>query len=98
VGKITVDKGKLRAGAARVDEAAKNLEGAAGPGVAQAMAAVEDDLPEAVTAGVAIELSRAVAEVTADLMAALQGLAEGLEAAAENFHTVDVVYGEAAGG
>jgi hypothetical protein len=95
---ITVDKAKLRAGAGRVDEAAKALEGAAGLGVAQAMAALEDDLPEAVTSGAAVELSRAIAEVTADLMAALQGLAEGLEAAAEKFDQVDVVYGKGAGG
>jgi hypothetical protein len=98
VGTITVDKAKLRAGAGRVDEAAKNLESVVGLGVAQAMAGLEDELPEAVTAGVAVELSRAIAEVTADLLSALQGLAEGLEAAAEKFDTVDVVYGKAAGG
>lgn len=95
---ITVDKARLRAGAKRVDDAAKALESAAGLGVARAMAAVEDEIPEAVTSGKAIELSRAIAEVTSDLMAALQGLSEGLEAAAEKFDKVDVVYADGAGG
>lgn len=98
MGKITVDKAKLRAAAGRCHEAATAVEGAAGHGTAQALAQLEDDIPEAVTAGAGIDLSHQIAEVAGDLVTALHTLGEGLEKAARDFDTVDVVYGNAAGG
>lgn len=98
MGKIIVDGAKLRASAEQVRGAGRDVEQAAGAGIAGATANLRDALHESATAGVAVELGRQIAEVAADLATALHGLSEGLEKAASNFHEVDVVYSRVAGG
>lgn len=94
--KLWVDKTKLRAGAATVDTAADEVDASVGRMVNRYLALAEEALPGSVTSGTLPGMARAVTEAAADMVAGMRGLSQGLEAAANRFHTVDVVLGEAA--
>jgi hypothetical protein len=92
---ITVDRTKLLACASAVDGAGKGVESAAGEGVIPALATAEAAVEGSVTAGALPRVGTSLAEVAADLVTAIRGLADGLETAAERFQQVDVLLGEA---
>jgi hypothetical protein len=92
---LWVDKGQLRDGANKVAGAANHLEEAAGRKAIPALAVAEAALAGSVTAATMAPVGRGLAEVVADMVTAMDGLAQGLETAANRFHTVDVVFGQA---
>jgi hypothetical protein len=92
---LWVDKGQLRDGANKVAEAATQLEEAAGKKAIPALAVAEAALAGSVTAATMAPVGRGLAEVVSDMVTAMDGLAQGLETAANRFHTVDVVFGQA---
>ena len=92
---LWVDKNKLRECAEKVETAADEVEGAAGKKAIPSLAVAEAALAGSVTAGTLAPVGRSLAEVVADMVTAMDGLAQGLQTAATRFHTVDVVYGQA---
>ena len=92
---LWVDKAKLRECAKTVENAANQVEDAVGKQAIPALVSTEAMLTESATAGTLGPVGRALAEVVADMVTAMDGLAQGLESAANRFHTVDVVYGQA---
>jgi hypothetical protein len=92
---LWVDKAKLRECAKTVEKAANQVEDSAGKQAIPALAVAEATLAGSVTTGTLPAVGRALAEVVADMVTAMDGLAQGLETAANRFHTVDVVYGRA---
>jgi hypothetical protein len=92
---LSVDKGKLRQGAKIVEDAAKEIEVSAGKQSIAALALAEQALAGSVSAGSLPRVGRSLAEVSGDMVTAMRGLAEGLQTAANRFHTVDIVLGEA---
>jgi hypothetical protein len=92
---LWVDKAKLRECAKTVDNSAKQVEESAGKKAIPALAVAEVALAGSVTVGTLPPVGRTLAEVAGDMVTAMRGLAQGLEAAANRFHAVDVVYGQA---
>jgi hypothetical protein len=93
---LDVDYASLLAGAVLVNEAAKWAESAVETHT-RAMARMEEHLAGSVTAGVVVDLSRQLTDVGADLMPALQGLAQGMEAFANACAKTDQAAGRSAG-
>jgi hypothetical protein len=93
---LDVDYASLLAGAVLVTEAAKWAESAVETHT-RAMAQMEEHLAGSVTAGVVVDLSRQLTDVGADLMPALQGLAQGMEVFAKACAETDQAAGRAAG-
>jgi hypothetical protein len=95
---LWVDKGKLRECAGIVDACAVTVENTAGNQAVPALALADVALAGSVTVGHIAPLGRALSEAAGDMVTAMRGLAQGLEQAANRFHTVDVVLGGAADG
>jgi hypothetical protein len=95
---LWVDKAKLRESARFVDATANMIESSAGKEALPALGLAEVALRGSVTVFELPKLGHAVAEAAGDMVTAMRGLAQGLDAAANRFHTVDVVLGQAAEG
>lgn len=95
---LWVDKAKLRECAGIVDAVAGTVEDGAGKQAMPALALAEVALAGSVTVDHLAPLGRALGEAAGDMVTAMRGLAQGLEVAANRFHTVDVVLGQAAAG
>lgn len=94
---LTVDPAALRSAAARLSTLVQEVQSSPLAGqVMSSLLEAEAAMPGAQTGERLVDLGRAVSLVATEVVRAIEGLAGGLQAAADTYHRVDVVSGQAA--
>ncbi len=95
---LKVDPGALTGAAGSLDALLQRVRSSPlGGDAASRLLSLEGQLPETHTGASAQELGRALAQISGQIEATLQGFGTGLRVAAEAYHRVDVVSSQAAG-